>query len=228
MKIQTAWECKRMALMFAKGFIVSIILVAGIVCYSEVPKEITDIGKSGTAIGENKDIDLRFNCINSITGSTVGFRIEVINTMPDKNIVLVVRDRMTAIVQLINDKGYPVCPTPEIQPMVHRASSHKDYRYVIITPNTAYVWFIPVPNQERIAPAKFTNADNLKTLSEGKYMAQIYFGVSYFIHDKISEPFPEYPTFHQLGLPDTKFPVVIDKNSINPDVLKTYLDKDKK
>ncbi|MFA6293051.1 MAG: hypothetical protein WC637_14785 [Victivallales bacterium] len=214
--------------MFVKGFIVSFILVAGIVCYSEDPKENTDGNKSGIAIGENKDIALRYDCINSITGSTFGFRIEVINTMADKNIVLVVRDRITAHVQLLNDKGYPVSPKSVIQPMVHRASSHKDYRYVIITPNTAYVWFIPVPSQERIDPAKFTNADNIKPISEGKCMARIFFGISYFIHDKISEPFPEYPTFQQLKLPDVKFPVVIDKTSINPDVLKTYLDKDKK
>lgn len=230
MNIQTAWECKRMAIMFVKGFIVSIILLAGLVCYSDDPKENTDIDKSGTAIGENKDIAVRAECLKTPTGSTFGFNIEIINLINDKNVVIKVHNNVKVLfdVRLLNNDGIDISPAPILLPFIHSRSNKPRYRYVIITPNTAYAWVIPVPDKVRADLTNFNDKDNLKITPEGNYMAKVRVNVNYLIQENITDTIPDYNDFNTLQMSLPKIPLVIDKNSINSDVLKAYLDKDKK
>lgn len=212
--------------MFIKKFIVSIVLAVGIACCAG---ENNDKGRGQTTIEKNNDVAIRVECINSSNNSIVGFRVEVINLLADKNVVLVIQNNISALFDFcfINDKGLNISPMTSTAPMLN-GPGVLEYRYIVMTPSTAYVCFYPVPSQVLADPKKLTNTDNLKIIPEDKYMAEIHAYVSYFIQDKITDAIPQYPNFQALRLPKTKIPVVIDKNSINSYVLKTYLDKDKK
>jgi len=172
-------------------------------------------------IAKNNDAVVRAECIKTNTGSTVGFRIEVINLNTDKDIVLTVRDNISYLfdVRLINEGGMDISPR---LPDMKKKSPNKTYRYDRIFPETSHSWFVPVPNQVRADPIKFTNDNNLQVTPKGEYMVEIRVNVGYFTQDKEVESIPKYPDFQVLRLTLPRISISVDPNLFNLDIIKTY------
>lgn len=192
-------------------------------CFAKPKKQ----GKEETkmVMAKNKDAVVCAECIKANTGSTVGFRIEVINPSADKSLVLVVPDKICFLfyVRLIDQKGLDISPVAPLREADKRGpNSPKKYKYDIILPGTSHSWFIPVPNQVRADPRKPTNDNNLQATPKGEYMAEIKVVVGYFTQDKGVESIPKYPDFQVLRLTLPRISISVDPNLFNLDIIKTY------
>lgn len=215
-------------MIYKNNFILVLLVFTSIImslgyCFAKPKKQGEEETKM--VMAKNKDAVVRAECIKANTGSTVGFRIEVINPNADKNIVLVVRDNISYLfdVRLINEEGLDISPMlPKMAKDKRGPNIPKTYRYDIILPGTSHSWFIPVPNQVRADPRKPTNDNNLQATPKGEYMAEIKVVVGYFTQDKGVESIPKYPDFQVLRLTLPRISISVDPNLFNLDIIKTY------
>lgn len=211
-------------MIYKNNFILVLLVFTSIImslgyCFAKPKKQGEEETKM--VMAKNKDAVVRAECIKTNTGSTVGFRIEVINLNTDKDIVLTVRDNISYLfdVRLINEGGMDISPR---LPDMKKKSPNKTYRYDRIFPETSHSWFIPVPNQVRADPIKFTNDNNLQVTPKGEYMVEIRVNVGYFTQDKGVESIPKYPDFQVLRLTLPRISISVDPNLFNLDIIKTY------
>lgn len=196
-------------------------------CAEETNRNQDRRGTEIMAIGNNEHVVVRAQCIRTTKGSAVGFRVEVINPSTDKNLVLVMRDNISVLfdARLINEQGQDISPMPSKMAADKQESDRpKAYRYEVVSSLTSHAWFIPVPEQVRADSAKPTNSNNLKTTPSVKYTAVIRVNVSYFVQDKGVELISESPDFRPLQLSLPGIPIVIDQDSFDHDIFKTYLE----
>ena len=179
--------------------------------------------------GTNKDAVVRAECINTSTELTVGFRIEVMNLSQDKNFMFIMRDNISYLfyVRLINENGVNISPAMPAIPADKRGPNMPPaYRYETILPGSNRIWFIPVPSQVRVDLAKF-NDNNLAPTPNGKYIAEIGIGITYFMQDK-GEPipeFPHFPKFQNLRLTLPRIPIVVDSKLLGQNIEDIYREK---
>jgi hypothetical protein len=173
----------------------------------------------------NKDVVVRAECINTSTSLTVGFRMEVINSSADKNLVLVVRDNTSYLfdIRLINDEGLDISPMlPDLAKDKRGSNTPLKYKYETILPGTNRSWFIPVPSQVRADPRKPANDNNLTPIPNGKYMAEIKVNVEYFMQDKRGKSIPKFPEFQYLKLTLPRIPIVVDSKLLGQNIEDMY------
>lgn len=179
-------------------------------------------------MGKNKDVVVRAECINTSTGLTAGFRIEVINPSQDKNLVLVVRDNISYLfnVRLINEEGLDISPMlPELAKDKRGPNTPLKYKYETILPGTNRSWFIPVPSQIRVDPRKPTNNNNLTPTPNGKYMAEIIVAFGYFMQNKGENSIPKFPKFQSLQLTLPHISIMVDSKLLDQNIENIYREK---
>lgn len=176
--------------------------------------------------GTNENVVVRAECVNTSTGLTVGFRVEIMNHSKDKNLVVVVYDDMSYLydVRLINKAGIDISPMRLLRSAKDKRgpNSPKAYRYDTILPNTNLSWFIPVPNQVRVDAVKPTNDNNLMPTPNGEYMVEINVTVGYFMQNKGEKSVPKFPAFQYLKLTLPRIPIVIDSSLLGRNLEDIY------
>ncbi len=205
----------------------ALIILASLARIAYCAEEAEKGGNTTVGIGNNKDVVVRAECIKTSTGSTAGFRVEVINRSEDQNLVLVVRDNISFMfhIRLRNKEGLIISPRlPNLPKYKRGPNTPKTYRYDIILPGTSHAWFIPVPRQARIDPRKPTNENNLQRTPKGNYLAEMRVVIGYFTQDKEEESIPKRPDFQTLSLDIPRISVMVDRKSLTEDIMRAYLD----
>ncbi len=175
--------------------------------------------KAGVVMSKNKDITVRAESVTTNDGITVGFRIELINSNLDKNLVLVLHSKIYYHfrVRLINKEGRNVSPRPQLMPA---NKSNNTNKYDIIPPGVSRIWFIPVPNQIRVSRKR--NDKKLQPTPNSKYMAKVIISAPYFTQNKEKKNIKKSPEFKNLQLTLPNIPIQIDSKSFNQDIEKIY------
>lgn len=180
---------------------------------------------AGVIMAENKDIVVSAKSVTTNERMTVGFRIELINSGSDNNLVLFMRSSPYQFtVRLFDENGVDVSPALQTMPAdkaIQYKSDNKS-KYDIVAPGASRVWFISVPSQVRIDKTNDSNENNLQLIPNGKYMAEIKVNVPYFTLDKKEKVLSGKHDFKILRLTLPRVPIEIDSGLLNQDIEKIY------
>ena len=191
----------------------------------DVEKKVEE-AKSKVVSVTHDNIVMKAEAVRNAIGSTLGFRVEILNLDTRKNLILITSEDTSNFfrIDVINKKGLRVSPMPKRPVMINSRERRKtDYRHEVIFSRTSHAWFVPLPKMIRSDPRKLRNDENLVPIAKGEYEVDIVARVGYFRQEQGEASTSEQPEIRQLKLTLPRVTVIVNPDFLGEDIINAYV-----